>query len=88
MNSAIKKLRGPELKYEDEEEKLLIEQAARLEGLTPTAFIKSKAIQAARQSLSKNQTILVSETDWNLIMDLLENPPEPNDALRKLMKEV
>lgn len=87
MNSAIRKLRGPEFKYEDEEEKLLIEQAARLTGLTPTAFVKSNAIKAAREALSEKTTVLLSDADWNLVIDLLENPPEPNEALRKLMIE-
>jgi uncharacterized protein (DUF1778 family) len=32
-------------------------------------------------------TIKVSARDWDGFMAALDNPPEPNDALKKLMKE-
>lgn len=31
--------------------------------------------------------IKLSDRDWDAFMAALDNPPEPNDALKKLMKE-
>jgi uncharacterized protein (DUF1778 family) len=28
----------------------------------------------------------VSEVDWKYFMEMLENPPEPNEALKELMR--
>jgi len=30
----------------------------------------------------------LSERDWNALMEMLANPPEPNEALRKLVEDV
>lgn len=86
MNSAIRKLRGPEIKYDSDEEKALIEKAAILEGLTVTAFIKSNAVKAARQAVAGHQQMSLSDADWDFLMGLLDNPPEPNEALKRLLK--
>jgi|GEM_PF-5775879 len=36
---------------------------------------------------SQIETIKMSAKDMDMIMDMLENPPEPNDALKKMMRE-
>jgi hypothetical protein len=40
------------------------------------------------ESLGKPVQIELSDRDWDLIMDMIENPPEPPDALKDLMKEL
>lgn len=44
-----------------------------------------KAISKQNHSdLAENETILLSECDRNLVMSALENPLEPNEALKEL----
>jgi uncharacterized protein (DUF1778 family) len=33
------------------------------------------------------ETIILSEKDWEIFLKTLENPPEPNDELKKLLKK-
>ena len=33
------------------------------------------------------EKIYLSERDWEFLMEALENPPEPNEALKALMRE-
>lgn len=33
------------------------------------------------------EVLRLSEVDWKYLMEMLENPPEPNEALRRLMNE-
>lgn len=33
------------------------------------------------------EQIVLSKTDFDLMIDAVENPPEPNDALKDLLKE-
>jgi hypothetical protein len=45
---------------------------------------KAKVVPIAE---TKPQKIKLSEHGWEQFMAALENPPEPNEALKKLMKE-
>lgn len=65
------------------EDKSRIASAAELMGLSTSEFLVSKAIKAADEILSSHQTIILSERDWDLVMDGIGNPPEPNEALKK-----
>jgi len=81
----VKKLvRGHEINYESAEQKILIEEAASRSGLTPTAFIRSAAIGLAEQKLKQDQILLLSDEGWDQLMELEANPPEPNEAIKKL----
>ena len=65
------------------EDKSKIAGAAELMGLSTSEFLVSKAIEAADEILHSHQTIILSERDWDLVMDAIGNPPEPNEALKK-----
>ncbi|NEP46213.1 MAG: DUF1778 domain-containing protein [Okeania sp. SIO2H7] len=34
-----------------------------------------------------NNTLVLSDRDWDLFVSLIENPPEPSEALKSAMKE-
>ena len=87
MSNTRAKLRGPEIQYESEDEKLLISKAASMQGLNVSSFVKSQAIQGAREIIRSHNTTYVSEQAWDSLMDMMESPPEPNEELKNLHEE-
>ena len=85
--SSKAKLRGPEIQYDSEEEKILISRAASMRGLNISAFVKSQAIQGAKEIIRSDNTMYLSEEAWDTLMDLMESPPEPNSELKNLRKK-
>jgi len=63
--------------------KSLIEEAAELSGQTVDSFIASSVMEAARRTIDANQRIRLSNRDRDRFLELLENPPEPNDRLKQ-----
>ena len=64
----------------------IIEHAAFIKGQSLSSYIVDAAIKAAVNDISKENVIEVSEKDWDFLMDLIENPPEPNEAMKELMR--
>ena len=85
MNAA-KKIRGPEVYYQSEEEKDVIERAAQFTGVSPTSFIKAAALQAAYDKLENARKLILSNKDFEAFISDLETPSEPTTALKKVMK--
>lgn len=67
------------------EAKRMIERAATLMGTTVSAFMLQHAYEAARRVVADNDTLLLSQQAFEAFVDACENPPEPSEALRKLM---
>lgn len=67
------------------EAKELIEHAAALMGTTVSGFMLQNAFDAAQRVVGDTQTLMLSQRAFEAFIDACENPPEPNDALRKLM---
>lgn len=86
MNVPSQKSRGPEIYFDSEEQRSLIEEAAKSRGLSITAFIRASALKEAGEVLKQNQLLLLSERDWNFLNQLIDQPPEPNDALKRLLR--
>ena len=63
------------------EEKRLLMAAAEHERLDLTSFIMRNALPAARDVIEKADRIVLSERDTKRVLELLENPPEPTEAL-------
>lgn len=63
-----------------------IENAASALGITASAFILECAMQRATQILQQAQTIQLNASESRHFMDLLENPPEPNEKLKRLFQ--
>ena len=67
------------------EAKTMIERAAALMGTTVSGFMLQNAYEAARRIVSENNTLLMTERDFEAFTSSIENPPKPKPALRKLM---
>ncbi|MCF8184861.1 MAG: DUF1778 domain-containing protein [Polynucleobacter sp.] len=67
------------------EAKALIERAAALMGTTVSGFMVQNAYEAAQRLVSQHETITLSDRDRDVFLAALENPPEPTEALRRLM---
>lgn len=67
------------------EAKALIERAAALMGTTVSSFMLQNAYEAARRIVTENNTLLMTERDFDAFTASIENLPEPNAALRELM---
>lgn len=81
-----RKLRGPEINFDSVDQKNLIEQAAKIRGLSVTAFMRSCSLKAANEVLKEDQLLRLSDRDWELASSTLESPPEPNETLKNLLK--
>ena len=69
-----------------QDEKELLEQAASLKHTTVSAYLLGAALEKAREEIRSNEVIELSDRDRNLFCSLLDNPPEPNNALCDLMQ--
>ena len=67
------------------EAKTMIERAAALMGTTVSSFMLQNAYDAARRIVSENDTLTLTQRDFDAFTASLEKPPKPNAALRKLM---
>lgn len=68
------------------DQKLLLERAAELNHVSLSSYILTSSLKQAQSDLAENEIFVISDKDRALVMDALENPPEPNGALRNLFK--
>lgn len=64
-----------------------IEKAAIISGLTVTDFAVSILGNSADEILEKHQTRTLSNKDRDIFLEMIENPPQPNQALLDAVKE-
>ncbi len=64
-----------------------IENAALISGVTVTDFAINALANTAEEVLEKHQSRVLSDRDREIFLAMLENPPEPNEALKKAVKE-
>ena len=74
-----------DLRTNDEEKKLL-ERAAELKHLSLSSYIITTSLKQAEIDLEEEEILLLSNQDRNRILAALENPPEPNEALKRLFR--
>lgn len=67
-------------------QKTLLEQAAELRQVSLSSYILASSLKQALLDLAENETLLLSNHDRDLIMRVLKNPPEPNEALKGLFE--
>lgn len=60
-----------------------IETAAQLSRVSVSQFIADAAMQRAETVINEHNRIKLTEESWNAVMDALENPPAPNERLRR-----
>lgn len=66
--------------------KTLLMSAAALTNQTMTDFLLNAGRKAAEQILAESRRITLNQTEWDRFMDLLDNPPPPNNALKQAMQ--
>lgn len=66
-----------------QEQKRLIERAATYYGLNTTDFTIATLVERAREVVQDHELIELSDRDRDRFIHILDNPPEPNEALRK-----
>lgn len=67
------------------EAKQTIESAAQFLGTTTSAFVLESAMEKAVLILQRANTIQLDEEESRQFLDVLDNPPEPNEHLIKLL---
>ncbi len=65
------------------EQKALLQRAADLSGQSLTDFVVAAAQDAARRTVETPEVIRLSAEDSKRFVELLLNPPAPNEALRE-----
>jgi uncharacterized protein (DUF1778 family) len=60
-----------------------VRRAAEIEGRSVSDFVVAAAQEAARRTIEETQVFRLSLEDQRVIADAIQNPPEPNDALRR-----
>ena len=66
----------------NEEQKLLIQKAADLEGRTLTDFVLRSAQTAAERTLQDRAMLILSARETETFVDAILNPAEPGPVLR------
>jgi uncharacterized protein (DUF1778 family) len=67
----------------DSQTKALVERAAELERRSLTDFCLTALIEAAQSVIERHENLALSERDRAVFFDVLMNPPEPNERLRR-----
>ena len=61
-------------------------RAAELSGATVNQFLVQSALKEAQAIIEREQVIRLSARDWDWMLNLLDNPPEPNAKLKAAME--
>ncbi|MEG1211429.1 MAG: DUF1778 domain-containing protein [Leclercia sp.] len=83
---AVKKQRI-DLRLTDED-KNLIEEAAAMSNQTITQFMVNSASERAAEVIEQHRRLILNEGSWNRVMEAIDNPPEPNDRLKRAVKRL
>ena len=67
------------------EQEAVLRRAAEVAHKSLTDFILDSACLAAEQTLLDQRLFMVSGSQYQALMDLLERPEQPNDGLRELI---
>jgi uncharacterized protein (DUF1778 family) len=71
----------------NEEQKLLIQRAADLEGRTMTDFVLHSAETAAERTIEKRAMLILTAREAEAFVDAILRPPGPGPVLRKAARE-
>lgn len=65
----------------DRDQKVFFQRAASLRGISLKEFMVASMREAAMRTIEEHELVL-SAREQRIFVDLLVNPPKPNDALR------
>ena len=71
----------------NEEQKLLIQRAADLEGRTMTDFVLHSAESAAEQTIERRSMLILTARETEAFVENILSPPNPGAVLRKAARE-
>ena len=60
-----------------------LNEAAELTGTTLNSFVIQAALEKAQRVIDREKMIHLTRNDAAMLLDLLDNPPEPNAAMKK-----
>jgi uncharacterized protein (DUF1778 family) len=66
--------------------KEIVARAASLERRSLTDFCLTALTEAARRTIARHETLVLSERDREIFFDALIHPPKPNARLRRAFK--
>lgn len=84
--AAIAKTNRIDLRISDED-KAIIEQAADIKNISLSNYIISIVLKQAELDIEANEKIYLGKEDYEYVLDLIENPPEPTQALKELFND-
>lgn len=61
----------------------LMERARRHVNLDKSKFVRQSIREKAESIIAQHEKTSFSEQDWHMFFDAIENPPEPNERLKK-----
>ncbi len=68
-------------------DKEILEKAAAAKSMNLGEYLLEIALNAAKQPPLEVEQIVLSDRDWGIFASAIENPPEPNPALKAAIKE-
>jgi len=68
------------------EAKALIERAAALMGATVSSYISQTMYETSQRVVAEQDTLMLSQADFEAFISACENPPQPTEALIELMR--
>jgi uncharacterized protein (DUF1778 family) len=71
----------------NEEQKLLIQRAADLEGSTMTDFVLRSAEETAERTIERRSMLILTARETEAFVTAILNPPGPGAVLRKAVRE-
>lgn len=67
-------------------QKAILERAAEIKHVSLSSYVLTSSLKQAQIDLAENEMLVLSNRDRDFVMSLLENSPEPNEALKGLFK--
>jgi len=64
----------------------LLEQARSYVGLDKSKFIRQSVREKAQAVIAEHEQTRFSAEDWRLFFELLDNPPEPTERMKKALQ--
>jgi len=71
----------------DPEDKAVLTKAAALAGVKVSTFVMDPALKRARRLVRESERIVTTKRGLQDLLDALENPPEPTEALIAAMRK-
>jgi uncharacterized protein (DUF1778 family) len=64
-----------------------LERAAAYAHKSLSEFVLGQALDAADEVIHEHETLTLSQADWEVFLDALDNPPRPNTKLKRAFAE-